>query len=138
MGYVNDTELVKDLAQETFVIVWNKLSEFRNESTIDTWIYRITSNTCLRQIEQQKRFPRDELPTDLVIENEPDVESKTTFLYKCIAELHEIDRLIISLELENVKQEEIASILGLSKTNVRVKIHRIKEKLMEKFKKYHE
>jgi RNA polymerase sigma-70 factor, ECF subfamily len=138
MGYVNDTELAKDLAQETFVIVWNKLAEFRNESTIDTWIYRITSNTCLRQIQKQKRFPRDELPTDLVVDNEPEIESKIAFLYKSIAELNEIERLIISLELENVKQEEIANILGLSNTNVRVKIHRIKEKLLQKFKNYHE
>jgi RNA polymerase sigma-70 factor (ECF subfamily) len=43
-------------------------------------------------------------------------------------------RIIISLELENIKQSEIAIIVGLSEVNIRVKIHRIKEKLTQKFK----
>jgi RNA polymerase sigma-70 factor (ECF subfamily) len=58
------------------------------------------------------------------------------FLYKCIAELPETDRLIISLELEDIKQAEIAKIVGLSETNVRVKVYRIKEKLAKKFENY--
>ena len=55
-------------------------------------------------------------------------------MYKCIAELPETERIIISLELEEVKQAEIAKIVGLSEANIRVKIHRIKEKLTQKFK----
>ena len=43
---------------------------------------------------------------------------------------------IISLELEDIKQAEIAEILGLSEANVRVRIHRIKEKLTKKFESY--
>jgi RNA polymerase sigma-70 factor (ECF subfamily) len=50
--------------------------------------------------------------------------------------LKEIDRIIISLELEDMKQADIATIVGISESNVRVKIHRIKEKLTEKFKRY--
>ncbi|WP_373729727.1 RNA polymerase sigma factor [Bacteroides heparinolyticus] len=48
--------------------------------------------------------------------------------------LPEIERIIISLALEGVKQSDIADVVGLSNTNVRVKIHRIKEKLARKFK----
>ena len=55
-------------------------------------------------------------------------------MYKCIAELPETERIIISLELEDIRQAEIATIVGLSEANVRVKIHRIKEKLTQKFK----
>jgi RNA polymerase sigma-70 factor (ECF subfamily) len=40
------------------------------------------------------------------------------------------------LELEDLKQAEIANIVGLSESNVRVKIHRIKEKLTQKFKEH--
>jgi len=58
------------------------------------------------------------------------------FLYKFIAELPETDRLIISLELEDVKQAEIAKIVGLSETNIRVKVFRIKERLAKKFENY--
>lgn len=136
MGYVNDKDLAKDLAQETFIIVFKKLPEFRNEAKIGTWIFRIASNICLRQIERRKRYPKDELPKNLSEENTVDSEPQIKFLYKCISELAETDRIIISLELENIKQEDIATIVGLSNANVRVKIHRIKEKIRIKFREY--
>lgn len=134
MGFVNDYDAAQDLTQETFIIVWQKLETFRNESSIGTWIFRIASNNCLRQIEKQKRFPKSELPVHLSEEKQTLLEPQIQFLYKCIAELPETDRIIISLELEDIKQNEIAKIVGLSEVNVRVKIHRIKEKLTQKFK----
>ncbi|MDP9078215.1 MAG: sigma-70 family RNA polymerase sigma factor [Bacteroidota bacterium] len=136
MGYVNDADLAKDIAQEIFIIIWKKLPTFRNESAIGTWIYRIASNNCLRQVERQNRMPKSELPEQIEDVSEPDKEWQSKFLYKCIAELPETDRIIISLELEDVKQAEIAKITGLSESNVRVKIYRIKEKLTQKFKQY--
>lgn len=134
MGFVNDYDIAQDLAQETFIIVWQKLDTFRNESSIGTWIFRIASNNCLRQIEKEKRFPKSDLPIHLTEEKQQSLEPQIQFLCKCIAELPETERIIISLELEEVKQAEIAKIVGLSEANVRVKIHRIKEKLTQKFK----
>lgn len=134
MGYINDYNLAQDMAQETFLIVWQQLPRFRNEANIGTWIYKIASNNCLRQIEKQNRFPRAELPVNLIEEKQLNIEPKIQYLYKCISELPETERIIISLELENVKQAEIATIVGLSESNIRVKIHRIKEKLTQKFK----
>jgi len=134
MGFVNDYDAAQDLTQETFIIVWQKLDSFRNESSIGTWIFRIASNNCLRQIEKEKRFLKSELPIHLTEEKNYSLEPQIQFLYKCIAELPETERIIISLELEDVKQTEIAKIVGLSETNTRVKIHRIKEKLTQKFK----
>ena len=134
MGYVNDFELAQDIAQETFIIVWKQLPNFRNESNIGTWIFRIASNNCLRQIEKEKRMVKTELPINLKEENQESIEPQLLLLCKFISELAEIDRIIISLELEEIKQVEIANIIGISEANVRVKIHRIKEKLMKKFK----
>ena len=136
MGYVNDTDKAKDLAQETFIKIWQQLPKFRNESSIGTWIFRIASNTCLRQIQKDNKMPKSELPLE-VKDNilETNIEKNTQFLYQCISELQEVERIIISLELEDMNQKEIAQIVGLSEGNVRVKIHRIKEKLTQKFKK---
>lgn len=133
MGYVNDHNLAQDLTQETFIKVWEQLPKFRDESNIGTWIFRIASNNCLRQIEKKNRFPKGQLPLNLTEEKHHNIEPQIEFLYKCIAELPEIDRIIISLELEDVKQAEIASIVGLTEANIRVRIHRIKEKLTQKF-----
>lgn len=134
MGYINDYDLAQDMAQETFIIVWQQLPKFRNEANISTWIFRIASNNCLRQIEKGKRIIKTDLPINLKEEPQESIEPKIQLLYKFISELPETDRLIISLELEEIKQAEIANIIGISEVNVRVKIHRIKEKLTQKFK----
>ncbi|MGN7864617.1 RNA polymerase sigma factor [Chryseobacterium sp. 22458] len=134
MGYVNDPELAQDLAQETFIIVWQQLPKFRNESSVGTWIFRIASNNCLRQIEKEKKFAKADLPINLEEKKQESLEPQIQLLYQLISELPETDRIIISLELEEVKQAEIAHIVGLSESNIRVKIHRIKDKLTQKFK----
>ncbi|MGH1519809.1 RNA polymerase sigma factor [Chryseobacterium sp. JK1] len=134
MGYVNDPEQAQDLAQETFIIVWQQLPKFRNESSIGTWIFRIASNNCLRQMEREKKFAKTDLPMNLEEKKQESLEPQIQLLYQFISELPETDRIIISLELEEIKQAEIAHIVGLSESNIRVKIHRIKEKLTQKFK----
>jgi len=140
MGYVNDFDLAQDLAQETFIIVWQQLPKFRNESNIGTWIFRIASNNCIRQIEKDKRIVKTSLNkslyTKLKHEKRESIEPQIKLLYTFISELPETDRIIISLELEEMKQSEIANIVGLSEVNIRVKIHRIKEKLTRKFKEH--
>lgn len=135
MGYTNDAALAQDLVQETFVKVWQNLGTFRQEAQISTWIFRIATNNCLRAMEVAKRMPPAELPFNLADPGRDDApEEKLALLYRCIAELEETERIIISLVLEDLPQAEIASIVGLSNGNVRVKIHRIKEKLAQKFK----
>lgn len=136
MGYANDRDAAEDLAQETFIKVWKQLPKFRNESSIGTWIFRIATNTCLRQIQIDNKMPKSELPVDIKDDNlTMHLEKDIQFLYQCISELPEVERIIISLELEDMNQKEIAEIVGLSEGNVRVKIYRIKEKLTRKFKK---
>ena len=140
MGYVNDDDWAKDLSQETFVAVFQQLPKFRQESAVGTWIYRIATNICLRQINLEKRMQKSELPYQIKDSSDKDnkleKDKMTDFLYQCISQLPELERIIISLELEEMKQAEIAEIVGISPANVRVKIHRIKEKLTEKFKNY--
>ena len=42
MGYTNDYSLAQDMAQETFLVIWKALPQFRGEANIETWIFRIT------------------------------------------------------------------------------------------------
>lgn len=136
MGYINDYDTACDWAQETFVIVWQQLPKFRNEANIGTWIFRIASNYCLRNIEKSKKMRQTEFPTEIKEEKHVSIEPQIQLLYQFISALPETERIIISLELEAIKQTEIAQIVGLSEANVRVKIHRIKEKLTQKFKEH--
>jgi RNA polymerase sigma-70 factor (ECF subfamily) len=134
MAYINDYEQARDLTQETFIAAWQNLSSFKHESKISTWIFRIATNNCLRAIERSKRVRTVTLPDEFPSVHEENQEVKLNFLYRCIGELEEIERIVISLVLEDLPQEEIAKVTGLSYANTRVKIHRIKEKLTERFK----
>ena len=134
MGYFNDYSLAQDLAQDVFVRVWQYLPTFKGESSVGTWIFRIATNICLRQRERQNRISQTEVPLNLFAKEPSDNSLQVKILYEAIAELPEMDRLVISLYLEELKQTEIAQITGLSEANVRVKIHRIKSTLAKKIR----
>jgi RNA polymerase sigma-70 factor (ECF subfamily) len=136
MGYINDDAAARDLTQESFILIWENLPKFREEADLGTWIFRIASNHCLRQVEKGKKLQKVELPFQMPEEIEPDKSKELELLHRFISELPETDRIVISLELEEVKQSEIAKIVGLSEGNIRVKIFRIKERLTQRFKEY--
>jgi RNA polymerase sigma factor (sigma-70 family) len=138
-GYTGDSDSANDLMQETFMKVWQNLDKFRNQAMISTWIYRIAVNTCLSYLRVEKRHPKDEL-TENIIENKTEEFSEkneqVALLYKCISKLEENERIIITLVLDEVPYAEIAEISGISEGNLRVKIHRIKQKLAEIYNRY--
>ncbi len=135
LGYFNDFDKARDLTQETFIGVWENLAKFEHRASIGTWIYRIATNKCLSEIQKEQRHPKAELPPNLKQEGiNSQTDEQLALLHRYISELPEIDRIIISLSLEDVPQEEIAEIVGISHGNVRVRFYRIKEKLMTKFR----
>lgn len=128
-----DSDQAKDLTQEVFIQVWNNLEKFRQDSSPKTWIYRITVNTCLNYLKREKihsaklgEAVRVQETTDEIKFSEAD---PVKALFGAMAGLSEIDRIVTGLLLEEVPQDEIASILGISEGNLRVKIHRIKLRL---------
>lgn len=138
-GYTGDADSANDLMQETFMKVWQNLEKFRNQALISTWIYRIAVNTCLSWLRVEKRQKKEEL-TDNIIENKREELSEkneqVALLYKCISQLEENERLIITMVLDEVPYNEIAEIAGISDGNLRVKIHRIKNKLTEIYNRH--
>jgi RNA polymerase sigma factor (sigma-70 family) len=133
-GYTGDDDKANDLMQETFMKVWQNLDKFRNQALISTWIYRIAVNTCLSHLRVEKRQPKDELTDNIIETKGEEVSNKNeqvASLYKCIAQLEENERIIITMVLDEVPYTEIATISGISEGNLRVKIHRIKQKLTE-------
>jgi RNA polymerase sigma-70 factor (ECF subfamily) len=140
-GYTGDADTANDLLQETFLKVWQNLDKFRNKSLISTWIYRIAVNTCLTYLRSEKRQAKDEL-TEQIIENKTEeyseINDQVALLYQSIAKLEENDRLIITMVLDEIPYPEIAEISGISEGNLRVKIHRIKQKLTEIFNQHAE
>lgn len=132
LGFVKgDHDLSKDLTQEVFINTWNALDKFQGASTYKTWIYRITVNTCLKYIRDKKDKQQVSIETvgPATEEAAATNESQYQSLYRAIGRLNEVDRLIIMMVLDDMEYEEIASVVGISAVNLRVKIHRIKKEL---------
>lgn len=55
LGYFNDVEKAKDVTQDTFVTVFGHLKSLKNTDNISGWIYRIASNKCLKQLQNDKK-----------------------------------------------------------------------------------
>lgn len=131
LGYVNgDQALAKDLSQDVFIKVWEHLDKFQQKSSIGTWIYRITVNVCLlfiRKNKKKKKLKFTEIKDEIQEEN--DDQNRMQQMYACIYKLKETERIIILLILEGLPQKEIAEVTGHSHQNIRVMVHRIKEKL---------
>lgn len=139
LGYTGDRDAAQDLLQDTFIKVWENLAKFRNEAAIGTWIYRIAVNTCLSYLRSDKLKPKDEM-TDFLLETRTDEvsskEHEIKLLYKCISKLEEQERMIITMVLDEAEYHEIATVFGISEGNLRVKIHRIKQRLTEIYNRY--
>jgi RNA polymerase sigma-70 factor (ECF subfamily) len=138
-GYTGDDDAANDLLQETFLKVWQNLDKFRNQALISTWIYRIAVNTCLTYLRSEKRQAKDELTEQLAETTREEFSEKNeqvALLYKCISKLEESERIIITMVLDEMPYPEIAEISGISEGNLRVKIHRIKQKLTELYNQY--
>jgi RNA polymerase sigma-70 factor (ECF subfamily) len=135
MGYVKgDSALARDLSQDIFINIWNAIPGFKGGSSYKTWIYRITVNTCLQHLRTEKRATRVSISEGIVAHIDTSTDPKNeldTKLFDAIGKLPEVERLIIMMVLDDLGYDEIARIIGIEETNLRVRIHRIKKKLKE-------
>ena len=121
---------VEDLYQEILINLWRSMPSFERRSSVRTWIWRISLNTCV-SIDRKKRR-REKLPLELDIDlyNDADRDTKQIkLLHERINRLGPFDRAIILLWLENISYEEIGAIVGISEKSVSVRLYRIKEQL---------
>ncbi|MEH6679773.1 MAG: sigma-70 family RNA polymerase sigma factor [Sediminicola sp.] len=127
LGYVKgDKEQANDLVQDVFVKVWNNIHTFKGDSNIGTWVYRIAVNTCLMFIRSKKKLTiYTNAPTE-IDQHSDEIEMQFRAMYECIDQLGEKDRSIILLELQDLPQNEIASIMGMTHEAIRTRVHRIK------------
>ena len=128
--FSKDNAEVEDLYQEILINLWRSLPKFEQRSSVKTWIWRISLNTCI-SIDRKKRR-RSSLPLELDIDlyNDSDRDTKQIkLLHERINRLGPFDRAIILLWLENMSYEEIGAIVGISEKNVSVRLYRIKEQL---------
>ena len=132
--YTNSPADREDLFQEICLQLWESYTNFREESRFSTWMYRVALNTAISNIRKKnKNIALEPLSRYKQIQDDTSGEKdEVKQLYQAISKLNQIDKAIILLWLEEKSYEEIASIMGTSKSNISVKLVRIKRKLEEK------
>ena len=134
LGYCGgDAATADDLLQEVFLRVWLNLSEFRNEAALSTWLYRICVNTCLQWVRTAKRRPEQPgLALPDVPAPAPDAQAaQLARLHRALARLPEADRLLMMLVLDDLPYARIAEICDQTEGNIRVRLHRIRQRLTQ-------
>jgi RNA polymerase sigma-70 factor (ECF subfamily) len=136
---VRNREDAEELAQDVFVKVFRHAASFKGDSSFSTWIYRIAYNTAISAVRKKKpEFPAiDEAMIDNVSEemtpvafSTDDADRRIDLLDGALAKLPPDEQAIILLFYMQEKSiEEIAAITGLSTSNVKTRLHRIRKKL---------
>lgn len=123
-----------DLFQDICVQVWKSIPDFRGESKVSTWIYRVALYTAMAWSRGERKHENKTQPLASVehtlIANDSATDERLSWLYEQIAQFNEVDRPLCLLLLDGYSYAEMAELVGISPSNVGVKIHRIKQQLM--------
>jgi RNA polymerase sigma-70 factor (ECF subfamily) len=120
--------------------VYRSVPSFKGKSAVSTWLYRIALNTAITwSIKGKKHVDRhQEIGTmsNVLQASNGREDGRVAWLYAEIKKLNEIDRSLTLLLLDGYSYKEMADIMGISESNIGVKIHRIKKQLVNNSKQY--
>jgi RNA polymerase sigma-70 factor (ECF subfamily) len=139
-------EEAEELTQDVFLKVFKKLSSFRQNARLSTWIYRIAWNTAISYTRKKKAyFPvndetvftqiSDEAVDELL--NKEEDEKLLLIIEKATKELNPEEKLLLTLfYYEDKSIKIVAQITGFSTNNVKIKLHRIRKKIVALINEY--
>jgi len=138
-AYTNNTDDKHDLVQEIIYQLWKSFQTFSEQSKLSTWIYRVALNVAIYQLKKSRKIistvPIDKQALNYHEQAGDEMEEKWKVFRQQIENLNLLDKGIVLLYLDNKSYEEIAEIIGISKTNVGTKLQRIKERLKNQINK---
>ena len=143
-----DQALAEDCLQEAFINALNKIGDFEGRSSLKTWLHRIVVNQALIKLRQRRRTNEVQVdewlpefdenacriegpwPTILTPEELLERDDTRAFILSKIDQLPENYRLVLHLrDIEELSTSDVAELVGLSETNVKVRLHRARSAL---------
>ena len=139
-AYTLTSEESQDLAQEILLQAWQSLPKFEHKSSVATWFYRVALQTAMNWKRKDKPRRSSQKPllevqavTTEGVDSAEQVQQRDTVeqLYKAIHQLPKADAALVLLYLDELSYREMAEVLGISESNVGVKLNRAKKMLHE-------
>jgi len=129
-----------DLLQEVLLAIWKSIPAFRGQAKPTTFLYRVCHNAAMLWIRTEKNYRRRVEQFGAFAPNDSDVTSdspnddRLANLYVAIRQLKPLDRSLILLSLDGISYRDMSEVLGLSESNIGVKLNRIKKQLNQTLK----
>ncbi len=138
--YSHSEEELKDYRQDVILSLWQAFPNFREESKISTWMYRVALNTLIsnqRKINNRIVTESYSNSTEYNHYHAAGSDDELLVLQQAIGMLNPMDKAVVILHLEGYAHKEIADILSQSETNISTRLNRIKKQLGKTIKSLH-
>ena len=131
-----DHNLAQDVLQDTFIKAYQNFHQFKQDSQLYTWLYRIATNESLQQLNKLKRMQKTDEDPDYHLQNmvadnaAPDAEDIQILLQKAIHSLPEKQKLVFTMRYyDDLPYEELSKILDMSVGTLKTNYHYAKQKV---------
>lgn len=138
---VVDHDLAQDVLQDTFIKAYQNFHQFKQDSQLYTWLYRIATNESLQQLNKMKRMQKTDENAEYYLQNlvaenvESDAEEIQVLLQKAIQTLPEKQKLVFNMRYyDDLPYEEISKILEMSVGTLKTNYHYAKQKVEDYLK----
>lgn len=128
-----------DVLQNVFIKAWNSVEQFRNESKLYTWLYRIAVNECLdflrknkKMTEGQANIAEESVCNMLMADEYFDGNEAEAKLYEAIAKLPEVQKMVFTLKyFDNMKYKDMSIVMGTTEGALKASYHIAVKKISE-------
>lgn len=134
-------EEAEEISQDSFLKAYRALGSFKRKSSFSTWLYRIVYNTAISQVRAKRRevLSLEDFPADAedfigtgTTEEEDENEYRRSLLDFAFQKISDEERSLITLHYyEDMSTEELSEITGISKSNIKVKLFRARQKMLQ-------
>lgn len=131
-----DHNLAQDVLQDTFIKAYQNFHQFKQDSQLYTWLYRIATNESLQQLNKLKRMQKTDEDPDYYLQNmvadnaAPDAEDIQILLQKAIHSLPEKQKLVFTMRYyDDLPYEQLSKILDMSVGTLKTNYHYAKQKV---------
>lgn len=154
LGLLQNPEDAEDVSQDVFLKFYESIAQFKGESALSTWLYRIAVTKALEYLRSKKRKKRfayltalfgvnNELRVDPPDFHHPGIQldnrEKANVLFRALSKLPENQKIAFTLhKVEGVSYQEISQIMNLSVSAVESLIHRAKGQLRKLLSEYYQ
>lgn len=140
-----DHDLAQDVLQETFIKTYQNFHQFKQDSQLYTWLYRIATNEALQQLNKMKKMQKTDEDADYYMQNlvadnaGTDADEIQLLLQRAIQSLPEKQRLVFTMRYyDDLPYEEMSKILDMSVGTLKTNYHYAKQKIEDYVKENYE